>query len=114
MYCLFLDIMSIIYIVKEGIKVHKQYKCYPRNQEWVFFYEVKHIRCDFVSLLFCQTCFKFLSQVIDVHVYANEYDFLHPVAIDRVPLLFQSLVASEDGFEFLFWHGGIPLSCLMQ
>ena len=47
-------------------------------------------------------------------MYAYEDEFLHAVAIGRVPIVLQPLVACQDGLEFLLGHGGIPLSCLVQ
>ena len=63
---------------------------------------------------FRQTCFQLLSQVVDVHVYSYKHYLLHAVAIGRIPVVLQPLVAGQDGLQFLFGHGGIPLARLMQ
>ena len=56
-----------------------------------------------------QLCYGFL-----VHFLSDEDEFLHSVSVYGVPVSHHSGVVDEEVVQFVFRHGGIPLSCVSQ
>ena len=64
--------------------------------------------------LFVETVVESSFDEVFVEVLSDEYEFLHAVAILLVPVFAQSRLARHELHEFLFGHGGIPLSGVAQ
>ena len=62
--------------------------------------------------LLSQTIIQLLEDFFLVHVLADEDELLHAVAILLVPIAAEAWILLHELFQFVFWHGGIPLASI--
>ena len=59
-------------------------------------------------ILFNQTFVQGLDDGLLIHVLANEYQFLHPIAVRLVPVASQALILGHHLAKLTLGHGGEP------